>query len=78
LVSPRMLIEDFNEITDAHIPSDEVETIGGFVLNLFGELPKEGNSAAYNDLRFTVTKIKGTRILQLKVEREGKAAFHDL
>ncbi|MDQ7836980.1 MAG: hemolysin family protein [Thermodesulfobacteriota bacterium] len=78
LVSPRMLIEDFNEITGAHIPSDEVETIGGFVLNLFGELPREGDSAAYNDLRFTVTKIKGTRILQLKVEREGKAAFHDL
>ncbi len=77
-VSPRMLIEDFNETVGARIPSDEVETMGGFVLNLFGELPKEGSSATYNDLRFTVVKLKGTRILQLKVEGESKAASHDL
>ncbi len=70
LVSPRMLIEDFNEITGANIPPGEVETVGGFVLNLFGELPEEGGSVGYNGLRFTVVKLKGTRILQLKVERE--------
>lgn len=70
LVSPRMLIEDFNEIIGADIPPGEVETIGGFVLNRFGELPAEGGSVVYNGFRFTVVKLKGTRILQLKVERE--------
>lgn len=69
-VSPRMPIEDFNEIMGARIPPGEVETIGGFVLDLFGELPKEGSSATYNDLHFTVAKLKGARILQLRVERK--------
>ncbi|MEW6327855.1 MAG: hemolysin family protein [Thermodesulfobacteriota bacterium] len=69
-VSPRMLIEDFNETIGAQIPAGEVETIGGFVLNLFGELPREGEYITYNGLLFTVVKLKGARILQLKVERK--------
>ncbi|MFH1148141.1 MAG: transporter associated domain-containing protein [Pseudomonadota bacterium] len=55
--------------TGAGLPDDQVETIGGFVLTLFGKLPEEGGVVISGGLRFTVLKVKGTRILQLKVER---------
>lgn len=69
LVSPRMPVEDFNEAFSSDLPDDEVETIGGFILSLFGKLPEEGGVVLSDGLRFTVLKVKGTRILQLKVER---------
>ncbi len=71
LVSPRMIVEDFNDMTGAGIPTGQVDTLGGFVLNLFGELPREGGSAEHDGLRFTVVKLRGTSIQQLKVERVG-------
>lgn len=71
LISPRLSIEEFNTVMKSDIPSDELETIGGFVFNLFGRMPSQGEKVAYQNLLFTPTKIKGTRILEIKVERIG-------
>jgi magnesium and cobalt transporter len=51
------------------LPGEEFDTIGGLVLNLFGELPHEGDRISYGDLRFKVARRKGTRILELEVRR---------
>jgi len=71
LISPRLSIEEFNTVTKSDIPSDELETIGGFVFSLFGRMPSQGEKVAYQNLLFTPTKIKGTRILEIKVKRIG-------
>ncbi len=68
-VSPRVRIEEFNRITGADLPSDDFETIGGLVLYLFGELPQEGDSLEAYGFRFVVEKIRGTRLLSIRVER---------
>ncbi len=64
-----LAVEDLNEALDLALPSEEFHTIGGLVLNLFGELPREGDQVSYGDLRFKVVKMKGTRILGLELER---------
>lgn len=71
LISPRLSIEEFNTVMKSDIPSDELETIGGFVFSLFGKMPSQGEKVAYQNLLFTPTKIKGTRILEIKVKRIG-------
>jgi magnesium and cobalt exporter, CNNM family len=63
-------LADFNEALGLELPTEEFDTIGGLVLNLFGALPREGRSVSYDHLRFQVTRMKGTRILELKVLRE--------
>ncbi len=68
-VSPRVRIEEFNRAVGAELPSEEFETIGGLVLYLFGELPQEGESLEAFGFRFTVEKIRGTRLVSLRVER---------
>jgi len=68
-VKAAMPITAFNEAMGLALPTEEFDSIGGFVFNLFGELPREGSVASHGDLTFKVVKTKGTRILQLEVRR---------
>jgi putative hemolysin len=49
------------------IPEDEFETIGGFVLGLFGRLPAEGDQVRYNSLMFTVLRLRKNRIARIRM-----------
>lgn len=69
-VKATMSLADFNEVLGLALPAEEFDTIGGLVLNLFGTLPREGRAVSYEFLSFQVTRMKGTRILELKVRRE--------
>ena len=69
-VKGTMSLADFNDALDLHLPTAEFDTIGGLVLNLFGALPREGRTVTCDHLRFQVTRMKGTRILELQVRQE--------
>lgn len=49
-------IDDVNDALNAEIPSDEYETISGFVISVLGEIPEEDEhpSFTYERLQFTV------------------------
>jgi CBS domain containing-hemolysin-like protein len=53
------------------IPRDDADTIGGLDFHLFGKLPKRGESVSGHGLTFTIEHVKGTRILEIRVRREG-------
>jgi CBS domain containing-hemolysin-like protein len=71
VVSARLPIDEFNERLGVAIPRDAIDTIGGYVFHLFGKLPRRGDSVTAHGLTFTVEHIKGTRILEVRVQREG-------
>jgi putative hemolysin len=68
-------LADFNEALGLKLPAAEFDTIGGLVLNLFGSLPREGRTIAYDaddangKLTFRVLRMKGNRILDVEVRR---------
>jgi CBS domain containing-hemolysin-like protein len=65
-------LADFNEALGLKLPAQEFDTIGGLVLNLFGSLPREGRTIAYDaddKLTFRVLRMKGNRILEVEVRR---------
>ncbi len=66
-----MSLNDFNEAMNLALPTEEVDTIGGLVLNLVGTLPREGMAVSYDGLTFRVMRMKGTRILELEVRRSA-------
>jgi putative hemolysin len=68
-VKAALSLADFNVALGVALPAEEVDTLGGLVLNLFGTVPKEGRSVAYDNLTFRVLRMKGTRILELEVRR---------
>jgi putative hemolysin len=71
LVAARLPIDEFNERLGVEIPKDNLDTIGGYVFHLFGKLPKRGESITAHGLTFTIEHIKGTRLLEIRVRREG-------
>jgi putative hemolysin len=71
LVSAKLPLDDFNEKLGVTIPRENVDTIGGYVFHLFGKLPKRGEAVTAYGLTFTVEHITGTRILEIRVHREG-------
>jgi putative hemolysin len=56
-----------NKKLGVQLPEDEFETIGGFVLGLFGRLPAEGDQIKYRDLMFTVLRLHKNRISRIRV-----------
>jgi putative hemolysin len=65
LVKSWISLDELNETLGLALPVDEFDTLGGFVFNLFGELPHEGDSISYNGLKFDIVHMKGTRILEM-------------
>ncbi len=67
VVDGRTDIGQVNKWLSVKIPEDEFETIGGFVLGLFGRLPAEGDQVKYQDLLFTVLRLHKNRISRVRV-----------
>jgi CBS domain containing-hemolysin-like protein len=72
-VSGAMSIDDFNSLIGTSIPSEDYGTVGGFVFHLFGRLPSRGDRISFDGLSFLVRKVKGTRILNVRVTQEEGA-----
>jgi putative hemolysin len=66
-VAAKMAIGDFNTVTGLSIPDEHFETVGGWVLDLFGRVPHRGESVEANGIRVTVETIHRNRILQVLV-----------
>jgi magnesium and cobalt transporter len=66
-----MDLEQFCELMEIEVPEEEeeVNTVGGLVLSLFGALPKEGDVIRHDALEFQVEKVEGTRIHEIRVKR---------
>ena len=66
-------IEDFNERFARSLPTDDYNSIGGFVFGELGRAPQPGDVVEYDDTRFEVVAVDGTRILQVDVTLGGRA-----
>ncbi|MCE5315520.1 MAG: hemolysin family protein [Armatimonadota bacterium] len=72
-VSARMNIDELNHEMNLEIPeSEEYETIGGFVFDLFGRQPVEGELISYQEIDFTVQKVEGGRLHTIAVTRTDR------
>ncbi len=60
-------VEDFNEIFATHFSDDEMDTIGGLVMQHFGRLPLRGENIIIDGYQFKVTIADKRRIIQLHV-----------
>lgn len=61
-------IEDFNETFDTGFSDNEVDTIGGLIMQAFGHLPARGESIEINGYLFKVVMADSRRIIQVHVK----------
>jgi putative hemolysin len=71
IVDGSLSVEQCNKILEAELPEDEFDTIGGFVLHLFGKMPEKGEEVLSDGYIFSVHDISKTRILKVKITREA-------
>ena len=62
-------IEDFNDYFDTDLDDSDFDTIGGFVVNAFGHLPKRGESIEAEGFRFTVKRADSRKVHLLNIQR---------
>jgi putative hemolysin len=74
LVDGGVEVEYINSRLDLNLDDEEYETIAGFVMGLFGKVPKEGMSKHHGDVRFTIAKMDGRQIEKIKIKFESSGS----
>lgn len=79
LVDGLVSINDINEALDIELPSDNYDTIGGFVVNLMGSIPNEEEQPVleYEGMKFKIEKVNEKRIEKLKIRLKNAPEEQD-
>jgi len=71
-------IKDFNAVFGTHFNDDEVDTMGGLIMQAFGHLPSRGETIMIEGYLFKVVKADNRRIIQLNVKISDNVQKPDL
>lgn len=73
-----MRVEEANEEMGLSLPEGEdYETMAGFVLDLLGHIPREGERLKYKQLKIVITEMRGMKIEKIRLTKEKHAATSD-
>jgi CBS domain containing-hemolysin-like protein len=69
-VNGRMHLDDLNDKLGIGLPDpDDYDTLGGFVVEQLGYIPKDGEDLIWNNFKFTVSAASKRRVEKVRVER---------
>jgi len=60
-------IEELNELIGTRIESEHYDSIGGFVIELMGRLPRQGESVEHMGTKFIIESMERNRIRKIRV-----------
>jgi CBS domain containing-hemolysin-like protein len=69
LVDGRLNIEELEEYFDTTIPRERFDTVGGYLFNLFGYVPRAGEEVRDGALEMTVVDSDARKIRKVRVKR---------
>jgi putative hemolysin len=69
LLDGEMMVEQAIEELGLLIPQGNYETVAGFILDLLGRIPEEGQQIKYKNMRITVTKMDKRKIVEVLVSK---------
>jgi CBS domain containing-hemolysin-like protein len=69
VVQGQLNLYELQELADLQLENADVSTIGGYVIQLLGHLPKQGEQVRIEDYLVTITQTDGRRILQLHFKK---------
>jgi putative hemolysin len=74
LISARMEIKALNEVLHLKLPSDDYETLAGFLISQLGDLPRSGDQVQFRNLKFTVRQAEARAVkeVELVIERPAE------
>lgn len=70
LCDARADVDDIKEILDIDFESTDIETIGGYVFNLIGEIPVKFEKVDTDNLTIIITEVDGYKIKRVKLVKK--------
>ena len=71
-VSGKLPIDEMNAATGLHVSNESFDTVGGWVLDLFGRVPHKGERKEWGEAKVSVEKVERTRVVEVLVTlRDG-------
>jgi putative hemolysin len=70
----RVDLRDFNEVMSSQLPTEETETLGGFIYEQVGRVPTSGEILDVGDIHLTIEQVTGRRIRKVRAKKEPEAA----
>ena len=65
-------LSDLEKETDIQLESEEVETIGGYILSLLGRFPEAREKVEIGEFIFEVEEVKDNRIKTVLIYKNNK------
>ncbi len=70
LFDARMDLDDLNQLMDVALPTEDSDTLGGFIYTQLGRVPVVGDRLTFENLVLTVESVVGRRIKKVRIERQ--------
>jgi putative hemolysin len=67
----RVDLRDFTEVMESQLPTEETETLGGFIYEHIGRVPSTGESLQVGDISLTIEQVTGRRIRKVRAKKES-------
>jgi len=70
LVDGNVALDDLNDNLGTNLESENSETIGGFIIDIIGEIPQDGyinRTVKFENIEFTILSVKERRIEKIKI-----------
>lgn len=66
----RVDLKDVNEVMGSQLPTEETETLGGFIYEQVGRVPTSGESLQVGDIQLTIEQVTGRRIRKVRAKTQ--------
>ena len=63
-------LRDFNEVMGSQLPTEETETLGGFIYEQVGRVPASGENLQVGDISLTIEQVTGRRIRKVRAKKQ--------
>ncbi len=71
-------IEKINEILNIEIPENDFETLAGFIFDLLGRVPRNGEKIKYKNFQMIIERVVKNRIRRVKIIKELPKTENDI
>lgn len=68
LIEGRLSIDELNELAETDLPSEDVDSVGGLIMKVLGEVPKPGSTFELGGVKFTVERVRNNRVSKVMIE----------